>query len=108
MKCNANSRQLAFFYCRRPVRVSAKSPRELFLTEVFPAILAIRGGPLAKPNYQFEKRQRDLAKKKKQEEKRLQKLAGKSATSTGENEAETDNSPETSNPLLSGTESSEA
>jgi hypothetical protein len=29
---------------------------------------------LAKPNYQFEKRQRDLAKKKKQEEKRLRKL----------------------------------
>jgi len=34
---------------------------------------------LAKPNYQFEKRQRDLAKKQKQEEKRRQKLAGKSA-----------------------------
>ncbi|OGA53826.1 MAG: hypothetical protein A3G25_15105 [Betaproteobacteria bacterium RIFCSPLOWO2_12_FULL_63_13] len=34
-----------------------------------------RGGDqLAKPNYQFEKRQRDLAKKKKQEEKRLRKL----------------------------------
>jgi hypothetical protein len=32
---------------------------------------------LAKPNYQFEKRQRDLAKKAKQEEKRRQKLAGK-------------------------------
>jgi len=29
---------------------------------------------LAKPNYQFEKRQKDLAKKKKQEEKRLRKL----------------------------------
>ncbi|MBL8428608.1 MAG: hypothetical protein JNJ95_01775 [Dechloromonas sp.] len=32
---------------------------------------------MAKPNYQFEKRQRDLAKKAKQEEKRRQKLAGK-------------------------------
>jgi len=32
---------------------------------------------LAKPNYQFEKRQRDLAKKRKQEEKRQQKLADK-------------------------------
>jgi len=30
---------------------------------------------LAKPNYQYEKRQRDLANKKKQEEKRLKKLA---------------------------------
>ena len=28
---------------------------------------------MAKPNYQFEKRQRDLAKKRKQEEKRLRK-----------------------------------
>ncbi len=33
---------------------------------------------MAKPNYQFEKRQRDLAKKAKQEEKRQQKLANKS------------------------------
>jgi hypothetical protein len=28
---------------------------------------------MAKPNYAFEKRQRDLAKKKKKEEKRLKK-----------------------------------
>ena len=28
---------------------------------------------MAKPNYQYEKRQKDLAKKKKQEEKRLRK-----------------------------------
>jgi hypothetical protein len=32
------------------------------------------GDQLAKPNYQYEKRQKDLAKKKKQEEKRLRKL----------------------------------
>jgi hypothetical protein len=32
---------------------------------------------LAKPNYQFEKRQRDLIKKRKQEEKRQRKLAKK-------------------------------
>jgi len=30
---------------------------------------------LAKPNYQFEKRQKEMAKKSKQEEKRRQKLA---------------------------------
>lgn len=35
---------------------------------------------MATPNYQFEKRQRDLAKKAKQEEKRRQKLASKAAT----------------------------
>ena len=34
---------------------------------------------MAKPNYQFEKRQRDLAKKRKQEEKQRQKLANKTA-----------------------------
>jgi hypothetical protein len=38
---------------------------------------------LAKPNYKFEKRQRDMAKKKKQEEKRQRKL-GK--TDAGEDE----------------------
>jgi hypothetical protein len=42
---------------------------------------------LAKPNYQFEKRQRDLAKKKKKEEKRLRKLAGKSLPEDGEPES---------------------
>lgn len=30
---------------------------------------------MAKPNYQFDKRQREIAKKQKQEEKRLKKLA---------------------------------
>ena len=34
---------------------------------------------MAKPNYSFEKRQRDLAKKAKQEEKRLNKLANKAS-----------------------------
>ena len=38
-----------------------------------------QGNLVAKPNYQFEKRQRDLAKKSKQEEKRQQKLANKAA-----------------------------
>jgi hypothetical protein len=33
------------------------------------------GDPLAKPNYQFEKRQRDLEKKKKKEEKAQRKQA---------------------------------
>lgn len=39
---------------------------------------------MAKPNYQFEKRQKDLAKKKKQEEKRLRKLE-KHAAASAEN-----------------------
>lgn len=32
---------------------------------------------MVKPNYEFEKRQKDLARKKKQEEKRLRKLSKK-------------------------------
>ncbi|MGV8991672.1 MAG: hypothetical protein ACOH1Q_09755 [Thiobacillus sp.] len=38
---------------------------------------------MAKPNYQYEKRQRDLAKKQKQDEKRRQKLAAKAAEEGG-------------------------
>ncbi len=34
---------------------------------------------MARPNYGFEKRQKELAKKKKKEEKRLRKLARKEA-----------------------------
>lgn len=34
---------------------------------------------MAKPNYQFEKRNREMAQKKKKEEKRLRKLAEKNA-----------------------------
>lgn len=49
---------------------------------------------MAKPNYQFEKRQRDLAKKSKQEEKRRQKLAGNASAAPDaaapENPADTD------------------
>lgn len=44
---------------------------------------------MAKPNYSFEKRQRDLAKKAKQEEKRLQKLANKAAGINGEADIDT-------------------
>ena len=48
----------------------------------------IQGSLVAKPNYQFEKRQRDLAKKAKQEEKRQQKLASKSLSDSDEEPAE--------------------
>ena len=43
---------------------------------------------MAKPNYQYEKRQKDLAKKKKQEEKRLRKLE-KSTVATVDNPDQT-------------------
>ncbi len=38
---------------------------------------------MAKPNYQYEKRQKDLAKKKKQEEKRLRKLEKNTVANVG-------------------------
>lgn len=37
-------------------------------------------GPMAKPNYSFEKRQRELAKKKKKDEKDAKKRAERDAT----------------------------
>jgi hypothetical protein len=44
---------------------------------------------LAKPNYEFAKRQRDLAKKQKKEEKRKKKLeAGEPAEATPEDGTE--------------------
>lgn len=45
---------------------------------------------MARTNYQFEKRKRDLAKKKKKEEKRLRKLAKKSETDDMTSEATSD------------------
>jgi hypothetical protein len=35
----------------------------------------VNGEPMAKPNYQYEKRQRELRKESQQEEKRQKKLA---------------------------------
>jgi len=45
---------------------------------------------MAKPNYQFKKRQKELAKKKKKEEKMQRKLENKAV---GTNEAEKDPTP---------------
>ena len=42
---------------------------------------------MAKPNYQFKKRQKELAKKKKKEEKRRRKLENK-AVEADENQEE--------------------
>ena len=39
---------------------------------------------MATPNYSYEKRQRELAKKKKNEEKRLRKLSGKPDDAPGD------------------------
>ncbi|MDO9451418.1 MAG: hypothetical protein Q7J29_01000 [Stagnimonas sp.] len=54
---------------------------------------------MAKPNYQFEKRQRELKKIKQQEEKRLKKLAGGNATEATEGaDAPESDAPETTTP----------
>lgn len=47
-----------------------------------------KGNAMAKPNYEFKKRQKELAKKKKKEEKKQRKLENKSV----END-ETENAP---------------
>ena len=53
---------------------------------------------MAKPNYQFERRQRDLAKRRKQEEKRLRKLAGKAQTEEGAPDASAEQPPPPAEP----------
>lgn len=47
---------------------------------------------MAKPNYSFEKRQRELAKKKKQDEKQAKKQAAKEAANPGTT-SDRDNNP---------------
>ena len=52
---------------------------------------------MAKPNYSFEKRQRELKKAKEKEEKRLKKLADKAAGVTSEPDNDGEDEP-TANP----------
>lgn len=49
---------------------------------------------MAKPNYNFEKRQRDLAKKKQQDEKRQKKLAKKAEGGSAEGADDAEASPD--------------
>lgn len=57
------------------------------------------GATMAKPNYQFEKRQRELKKIKQQEEKRLKKLAGGSAAESADADDSTEpTTPDTTTP----------
>ncbi|MBA4142346.1 MAG: hypothetical protein H0X43_04910 [Nitrosospira sp.] len=55
---------------------------------------------MAQPNYQYEKRQKDLAKKKKKEEKQQRKLLKNAPSSTANPLAETGEQNET--PAQSG------
>lgn len=48
---------------------------------------------MAKPNYQFEKRQKELAKKNKKEEKRKKKVAGHTAADGGSEESQSEAMP---------------
>jgi len=72
--------------CFNIIHSAAKRSLLTFPPQFLSAMLATRGGLVAKPNYQFEKRQRDLAKKSKQEEKRRQKQAVKPSDSLVEDE----------------------
>ena len=49
---------------------------------------AIGGLALAKPNYQFEKRQRELEKKRKKDEKRQLALAAKDSAAGSDTDSE--------------------
>ena len=67
---------------------------QLLRQNIFPVIRAFidpathqGGNAMAKPNYQFKKRQKELVKKKKKEEKRRRKLENK-AVETDENQKE--------------------
>jgi len=60
---------------------------------------------LAKPNYGFEKRQKELAKKRKQEEKRLRKLAAHLASEAPATEQPDQVSPEATIPPDTNTSS---
>lgn len=53
---------------------------------------------MATPNYGYEKRQRELAKKRKKEEKALRKAQGGSAQPEGEQAPEADGDPPASEP----------
>jgi hypothetical protein len=64
----------------------------LFIVALHSASGSIRDIVLAKPNYSFEKRQRDLEKKRKQEEKRLRKLADKKPADDGSAEVSSEES----------------
>ena len=54
------------------------------LTHVGRAYTMIGGIPLARPNFKYEKRQKELAKQKKAEEKRLRKMEKRNGTADGE------------------------
>jgi len=47
------------------------------------AAIPHRGSSLAKPNYSFEKRQREIAKKKKKDEKEARKREAREAARSG-------------------------
>lgn len=72
------------------VRRIGGAPRRQPLTSGIVATSQLRKPPVAKPNYQFEKRQRELAKKRKKEEKQQRKAgapAGDSAPGSSPEES---------------------
>ena len=61
----------------------ARATRNGILSGVrLPITTSAKDRQLAKPNYEFAKRQRDLAKKQKKEEKRLRKSAASEVPAT--------------------------
>jgi hypothetical protein len=57
---------------------------------------------LATPNYGYEKRQRELAKKKKKEEKARAKATGKPYDESGQDSGDTNSAPDQARPAAAG------
>ena len=53
-----------------------------------------KGDKLAQPNFQFEKRQKELAKKKKKEEKKQRKMEDKSSNSSDQSNSPSESTPD--------------
>lgn len=68
-------------YCNAAGNLRSSSPQYLVLFALHDLqaelLTPLKDIKLAQPNFQYEKRQKELAKKKKQEDKRLRKLAEK-------------------------------
>lgn len=60
-----------------PGSLPPQHPRDTVRVSLFPLPKPCEKAPLAKPNYSFEKRQREIAKKKQQDEKQARKKAAR-------------------------------
>ncbi len=97
IKGTSSQTEDAFFNARS--HHTTIKPAEIFFLVIYDIIDPVtdqKGHAMAKPNYQFKKRQKELAKKKKKEEKRQRKLKNK-GIQTDETEKDPTPTPSTEN-----------